>query len=248
VEVLYTDYHILCKSFYQIFYTSAYARVYIITPMLILPSMLSLLLQQIMILSDRTIKEKIKNGNIKIEPFNIDDVQPASYDLHLGNSILIFDEQKHQVIDVKEPVMDKMKRIEVKDGDPYVVMPGSFLLANIKEITGVDNKHVGRLEGKSSLGRLGLIVHATAGFLDPGNELRMTLEIANLSPLPIKIYAGMKIAQMAFEELDKEVENPYGSKKLGSKYYGNMEVMPSSMYLNFQKTDFKKPKKPIQKR
>lgn len=197
----------------------------------------------IMILSDKTIKAKIKSKEIKIDPFNEEDVQPTSYDLHLGNSILIFDEQKHQVIDVKEPVNDKMKRIELKDGDPYVLMPGAFILANVKEITGVDKKHVGRLEGKSSIGRLGLIIHATAGFLDPGNELRMTLEMANLSPLPIKIYAGMKIAQIAFEEVDKAVENPYGSKKLGSKYYKNMDVMPSSMHLNFQKTDFKKPKK-----
>lgn len=190
-----------------------------------------------MILSDRTIKKRLKDGNIKIDPFNPEDLQPASYDLHLGNSILVFDEQKHQLIDVKEPVADKMRRIDLEDDAPYIVMPGYFLLANIKEITGVDNKHVGRLEGKSSLGRLGLIIHATAGFLDPGNELRMTLEIANLSPLPIKIYAGMKIAQIAFEEMDQEVEKPYGAKGLGSKYYGNMEVKPSSMYENFNKKD-----------
>lgn len=188
-----------------------------------------------MILSDKTIKERLNKGNITIDPFNPDDLQPASYDLHLGNSILVFDEQKHQLIDVKEPVADKMRRIDLQDDAPYIVMPGAFLLANIKEITGVDNKHVGRLEGKSSLGRLGLIIHATAGFLDPGNVLRMTLEIANLSPLPIKIYAGMKIAQIAFEEMDQEVEKPYGAKGLGSKYYKNMEVKPSSMYENFKK-------------
>lgn len=187
-----------------------------------------------MILSDKTIIKKIKSGEIVITPFDRECLQPASYDLHLGNSILMFDEQKHQVIDVKKPVADQMKKVELNDGESFILMPGNFLLANVKEITGVDSKHVGRLEGKSSLGRLGLIIHATAGFLDPGNELRMTLEMANLSPLPIRIYSGMKIAQIAFEMLDTEVERPYGSKKLESKYYKNMDVMPSAMYKNFE--------------
>lgn len=98
----------------------------------------------------------------------------------------------------------------------------------------MDNRHVGRLEGKSSLGRLGLVIHVTAGFLDPGNKLRMTLEMVNLSGLPIRIYKGMKIAQMAFEELDQPCERPYGSKELKSKYFGDMGVEGSKMYKNFQ--------------
>lgn len=188
-----------------------------------------------MILSDGSILDAIKEKRIKIEPFIPDCLQPASYDLHLGSSILVFDEQKHQVIDVKQPVDDRMKKIELKKDGQYVLMPGAFILANVQEITGVDAQHVGRLEGKSSLGRLGLIIHATAGFLDPGNELRMTLEMANLSPLPIKIYEGMKIAQIAFEKLDKPVLKPYGTKGLGSKYYKNTTVMPSFMHKNFAK-------------
>ena len=186
-----------------------------------------------MILSDRSIKEKLRNGEISIEPFSEEFVQPASYDLHLDKNILVFDTDNHDLIDVKKPVDDLMIKLEIDDIDGYTLKPGEFVLANVKEITGVDSKHVGRLEGKSSLARMGLIIHATAGFLDPGNKLRLTLEIANLSPLPIKIYEGMKIAQLAFEELDGECERPYGSTGLNSKYKGDMTVQASRMWKNF---------------
>lgn len=186
-----------------------------------------------MILSDRSIKEKIKSGEISIEPFLHEFIQPASYDLHLDKSILVFNTEKHDMIDVKKPVEDLMLKIEIDDINGYTLKPGEFILANVVEITGVDNKHVGRLEGKSSLARMGLIIHATAGFLDPGNKLRLTLEIANLSPLPIRIYEGMKIAQLAFEQLDKDCERPYGSSGLNSKYKGDMTVQASRMWKNF---------------
>jgi len=186
-----------------------------------------------MILSDRSIKEKLKTGEISIEPFSEEFVQPASYDLHLDGVILTFNTDKHEIIDVKKPLDDLMLRIDIDDKEGYILKPGQFVLANIVEITGVDDKHVGRLEGKSSLARMGLIIHATAGFLDPGNKLRLTLEIANLSPLPIRIYSGMKIAQLAFEELDKSCERPYGSSGLNSKYKGDMTVQASKMWRNF---------------
>ncbi len=186
-----------------------------------------------MILSDKTIKERIKSGEIIITPFSEEFLQPASYDLHLGKSILVFNTDKHSLIDIKKPVEDLMVKRELKDGEEYVVNPGDFFLANIEEVTGVNGRHVGRLEGKSSLGRLGLIIHATAGFLDPGNSLKMTLEIANLSPLPIKLYCGMKIAQMAFEEIDQFVEKEYGDKSLNSKYLGDTDVKASQMFKNF---------------
>lgn len=186
-----------------------------------------------MILSDRSIKEKLSNGEISIEPFSDEFVQPASYDLHLDKTVLIFNTDKHDIIDVKKPVDDLMLKIEIDDKEGYVLKPGQFILANVTEITGVDDKHVGRLEGKSSLARMGLIIHATAGFLDPGNKLRLTLEIANLSPLPIRIYAGMKIAQLAFEELDRSCQRPYGSPGLNSKYKGDMTVQGSRMWKNF---------------
>lgn len=126
-----------------------------------------------------------------------------------------------------------MDEIIIKDGDFIVLHSKEFLLGNVREVTGVDAKHIGRLEGKSSLARLGIIVHTTAGFLDPGNKLRMTLEIVNLSPLPIKLYPGMKVAQMAFEQLDQACEKPYGHNSLNSKYVGDMEVKASQMHKNF---------------
>lgn len=186
-----------------------------------------------MILADRSIKEKLKAGEISIEPFSEEFLQPASYDLHLDKTILTFNTEKHSIIDVKKAVDDLMIKTIIDDKSGYVIKPGQLILANVVEITGVDSKHVGRLEGKSSLARIGLIIHATAGFLDPGNKLRLTLEMVNLSPLPIRIYAGMKIAQLAFEELDTNCERPYGSSGLDSKYKGDMTVQASRMWKNF---------------
>lgn len=187
-----------------------------------------------MILSDRTIKEKIKSGEIVIEPFSKEFLQPASYDLHLDENFLVFNKENISVIDVKDKPKGLMREIKVKEEEGFVIHPNEFVLANIKEITGVDDNHVGRLEGKSSLGRLGLIVHATAGFLDPGNKIRLTLELANVSPIPIRIYPNMKIAQIAFEVLDKACERPYGSKELNSKYSGDLKVKGSEMWKNFK--------------
>jgi dCTP deaminase len=187
-----------------------------------------------MILSDKTIKAKIKSGEIVIEPFSEEFLQPASYDLHLDKFFLTFNKESIGIVDVKDKPKNLMKEIEVDEQEGFIIHPNEFVLANVKEITGVDSKHVGRLEGKSSLGRLGLIVHATAGFLDPGNKLRLTLELANVSPIPIKIYPGMKIAQIAFETLDKDCERPYGSKDLNSKYLGDLRVKGSEMWRNFK--------------
>ena len=186
-----------------------------------------------MILSDKTIKAKIKSQEIVIDPFSEEFLQPASYDLHLDKFFLLFNKESVGIVDVKDKPENLMKEIEVNEKEGFIIHPGEFVLANVKEITGVDSKHVGRLEGKSSLGRLGLIVHATAGFLDPGNKLRLTLELANVSPIPIKIYPGMKIAQIAFETLDKDCERPYGSKGLNSKYLGDLKVKGSEMWRNF---------------
>jgi len=185
-----------------------------------------------MILSDKSIKEKINTGEISISPFSQDSLQPASYDLHLDKNIMYFNTNGNNIIDVKKPVDELMIRTQISDSG-FVIEPHQLVLANVIEITGVDSKHVGRLEGKSSLARIGLIIHATAGFLDPGNKLRLTLEMVNLSPLPIRIYAGMKIAQIAFEELDTPCERPYGSKSLNSKYVGDLTVQASKMWKNF---------------
>ena len=185
-----------------------------------------------MILLDKSIKEKINTGEISISPFSQDSLQPASYDLHLDKNIMYFNTNGNNIIDVKKPVDELMIRTQISDSG-FVIEPHQLVLANVIEITGVDSKHVGRLEGKSSLARIGLIIHATAGFLDPGNKLRLTLEMVNLSPLPIRIYAGMKIAQIAFEELDTPCEKPYGSKSLNSKYVGDLTVQASKIWKNF---------------
>ena len=185
-----------------------------------------------MILSDKSIKEKINTGEISISPFSQDSLQPASYDLHLDSNIMYFNTDGNNIIDVKKPVDDLIVKTQISDSG-FVIEPHQLVLANVIEITGVDSKHVGRLEGKSSLARIGLIIHATAGFLDPGNKLRLTLEMVNLSPLPIRIYAGMKIAQIAFEELDTPCEKPYGSKSLISKYVGDLTVQASKIWKNF---------------
>lgn len=185
-----------------------------------------------MILSDRGIKEALKKGEIEISPFDEKNLQPASYDLHLDNKILIFDKNKNSLIDIKQPIENLMNKIEIND-DGFILHPGEFVLANILEITGVNQRYVGRLEGKSSLARIGLLIHATAGFLDPGNSLRLTLEMANLAPLPIKLYPNMKIAQIAFESLDQDCEKPYGSDGLNNKYKGDKEVQASKMWKNF---------------
>jgi dCTP deaminase len=186
-----------------------------------------------MILSDKSIKEKIKTGEIAISPFSENSLQPASYDLHLDENIMYFNTDGNNIIDVKKPVDELMIKTQIDESNGFVIEPRQLVLANVIEITGVDSKHVGRLEGKSSLARIGLIIHATAGFLDPGNKLRLTLEMVNLSPLPIRIYAGMKIAQIAFEELDTPCEKPYGSKSLNSKYSGDLTVQASRMWENF---------------
>ncbi len=188
-----------------------------------------------MILSDKDIKKRREEGKIKIEPFDAECLQPASYDLHLDNEFRVFKPHTTEVIDTKKPVTNHMERVFIKDDESFVLHPGSFALALISEETGVDNKHVGRLEGKSSLARLGLIIHTTAGFLDPGNSLQLTLELFNASPLPIKLYPKMKVAQIAFEELSSECARPYNSKGLGSKYYGAKNIQESEYYKNFEK-------------
>jgi len=186
-----------------------------------------------MILTDNQIKEKVKSGEIFIEPFDEAGLQPASYDLHLDNEFKVYKPHTIEVIDPRKAVKDVMEDIFIKDGDYFVLHPGSFALALIREKTGVNAQHVGRLEGKSSIARLGLLIHTTAGFLDPGNNLKLTLELFNASPLPIRLYPGMKIAQIAFEAMGEMCKRPYGSEGLNSKYFGDQNVSESKMYLNF---------------
>jgi dCTP deaminase len=188
-----------------------------------------------MILSDRDIVKEIRRGEIIVKPFSPKNVQPASVDLHLDKHFLVFDTTKNFVIDPKAPAKDLMKPVEIKPNEPFILHPQEFALGLIYEETGVSDKLVGRLEGKSSLGRLGLIIHTTAGYLDPGNSLKMTLELYNAGRLPIKLYYKMPIGQMAFEYLSSPCERPYGSEGLNSKYYKDMKPVASKMHKNFQK-------------
>ena len=186
-----------------------------------------------MILSDRDIIKEVKKGGIIVKPFNRKMVQPASVDLRLDKEFMLFSVADNHVVDVKKPAKDLMTKVVISKNKPFILHPGSFALALIYEETGVSDEFVARLEGKSSLGRLGLIVHTTAGFLDPGNSLKMTLELFNAGALPIKLYYKMPIAQMAFEKLSSPCLRPYGSKDLNSKYYGDKTVKASDMHKNF---------------
>lgn len=185
-----------------------------------------------MILSDTDIKKALKDGDIKIDPFDDKYLQPASVDLHLDKHFLVFDTKDHFVIDPKKPLEDMMKEVTIDENKPFILHPGEFALGMIYETTGVSAKYVGRLEGKSSVGRIGILIHITAGFLDPGNSLKMTLELHNTANLPVLLYYKMPIAQMAFEELSSECEKPY-SKEIGSKYVGDMKPKASQMWKNF---------------
>lgn len=190
-----------------------------------------------MILSDHDIKKYLSAGKISVSPLDESRIQPASIDLRLDKTFLIFDTVNHHIIDVREPVDGLMRKVVIEGDQPFILHPGQFALGATYEEVGVGNDMVGRLEGKSSLGRLGIIIHATAGYLDPGNKLKMTLELSNIGALPVKLYYMMPIAQMSFSPLSSECENPYGSKKLDSKYYGAQEPQASQMHKNFTKKE-----------
>jgi dCTP deaminase len=187
----------------------------------------------VMILSDTTIKAQLKTGEIVIEPFKPDQLQPCSYDVRLGDEMMYFDNTTARVIDPEQDNTALMRKVKVTPKKPFVLHPGQFALAATAEVIGVSEKYVCILNGKSSLGRLGLIIHATAGFIDAGNQLRITLELFNVANLPIILRPGMKIGQVVFEELSQPSERPYGSKGLNSKYYKSMGVEPSKMHKNY---------------
>lgn len=187
-----------------------------------------------MFLSDRDIKQALQDNEIIIQDFDPDRLQPASYDVLLGNHFMLFDKHMMNVVDPREPMDQHMRQIEIPDGETFVLHPGEFALAVTKDYVGVDARHCLHVMGKSSLARLGLIIHTTAGFVDPGNELNITLELFNTNSLPVKLYPGMKIAQIAFAQLQTAAERPYGHKDLGSKYYKSTTVQGSQMWQNFK--------------
>lgn len=170
-----------------------------------------------------------------IDPFDADLVQPSSVDVRVDRKFRVFHNARHPFIDVRQPMDDLTELIEVEGDEPFILHPGEFVLGQTLERVAVPNDLVARLEGKSSLGRLGLLIHSTAGFVDSGFEGNLTLELSNVANLPITIYFGMPIGQISFMRMDGPVDRPYGSATRSSKYQGQSEPTPSSFHLNFAK-------------
>lgn len=188
-----------------------------------------------MILSDKTIREEIEAGRIEIDPLGEDCVQPSSVDLHVDRFFRVFLNHTQRVIDVKDDQENLTELIEVPEEDAFVLHPGEFVLGSTLERVALPDDLVARLEGKSSLGRLGLLIHSTAGFVDAGWDGHLTLELSNVANLPITIYPGMKIGQISFLRMTTPAEVPYGSKSVGSKYQGQRGPTPSRYFKNFEK-------------
>ena len=188
-----------------------------------------------MVLSDRSIRESLDSGHIVVDPLGEGCIQPASVDIRIDRHIRVFlAPEEYSVVDVRTNLDGITKPDEIPDPAPYVLEPGEFILANTIENVELPDDVVARLEGKSSLGRLGLMVHATAGYVDPGFKGQLTLEISNVARARISIFYRMKIGQISFLRLTTPAENPYGSGVLGSKYQGQLGPTPSRIHLDYE--------------
>ena len=187
------------------------------------------------VLSDRDVAVALKAGRIKIEPYDPVDLQPSSVDLHLDRSFRVFRNNRYPYIDVRAAQPDLTDLLSVADDESFVLHPGEFVLGQTLEWTELPDDLVARLEGKSSLGRLGLLIHSTAGYVDPGWKGKLTLELSNVAKLPIALYFGMKIGQISFLTMSSPVDRPYGSAGLGSKYQGQAEPTASAFFEDFEK-------------
>ncbi|GMQ84925.1 MAG: dCTP deaminase [Acidimicrobiia bacterium] len=187
-----------------------------------------------MIFSDRTIREAIASGRILIDPYDPSLVQPSSVDVRCDDRFLVFENHRYPHIDPKAAQADLTTAVTVSESDPFMLHPGEFVLGTTLERIGLGDDVVARLEGKSSLGRLGLLIHSTAGFIDPGFQGQVTLELSNAANLPITIYPGMKIGQISFYQMTTAAEHPYGSPQLGSKYQGQSGPTASRMHADFE--------------
>ncbi len=188
-----------------------------------------------MVLSDRSIKKALEEGRLVIEPLGEDCVQPSSVDVHVDRYFRVFRNHTERVIDVRESQEDLTELIDVGEERPMILHPGEFMLGSTMERVALADDVVGRLDGKSSLGRLGLVIHSTAGFIDAGFDGHITLELSNVANLPITLYPGMKIGQISFFEMTTPADRPYGSSGLGSKYSGQRGPTPSRYSENFKK-------------
>ncbi len=189
-----------------------------------------------MLLSDRDILSEIEAKRIVIEPYDEAMIQPSSIDFRLDRFFRVFENHRYPHIDPAADQSDLTREVEPAGDEPFILHPGEFVLGSTFEVVTLPDDLAARVEGKSSLGRLGLLTHATAGFVDPGFSGHVTLELANVATLPIKLYPGMKIGQLCFFRLSSPAEHPYGSAKYGSRYQGQRGPTPSRSYANFQRT------------
>lgn len=187
-----------------------------------------------MILSDRDLRAEIDGGRIIIEPYDASCVQPSSIDVKVSNLFRVFRNHTAAVLDVKKDLSDLTELVEVEPDGVFMLHPGEFVLGSTLERVAVPYDLVARVEGKSSLGRLGLLIHSTAGFVDAGFDGHVTLELANVANLPITLYPGMKIGQISFMKMTSPAEKPYGSGAYGSKYQGQRGPTPSRYFENFK--------------
>lgn len=186
-----------------------------------------------MMLSDRSLREALAAGRIEVEPLGENAIQPSSIDLRLAPQFRIFRNHTRAIIDVKEDLSDLTELVENGVDQPFILHPGEFVLGSTLERVKVPTDLVARIEGKSSLGRLGLLIHSTAGFVDAGWNGQLTLELSNVASLPITLYPGMKIGQMSFMQMTTEADNPYGSGEIGSKYQDQQGPIASRYNENF---------------
>jgi dCTP deaminase len=189
------------------------------------------------VLSDRTIARSLAEGRIVIDPYDAALLQPSSVDVRVDNLFRVFHNNRYPYIDVKQPQDELTELVEVDDDTPFVLHPGEFVLGSTLERIALSDDLVARLEGKSSLGRLGLLIHSTAGFIDPGWDGHVTLELSNVANLPITIYPGMKIGQISFMQMTEPAETPYGASAIGSKYKGQRGPTASRYWQNFPQED-----------
>lgn len=190
-----------------------------------------------MLLSDRDLRKEVEAGRLGIDPFDPAMVQPSSIDVRLDRFFRVFNNSQYTHIDPSKQQDELTSLVEKTGEDPFVLHPGEFVLASTFELVTLPDDLAGRLEGKSSLGRLGLLTHSTAGFIDPGFSGHITLELSNVANLPITLWPGMKIGQLCLFRLTSAAEHPYGSAEAGSRYQGQRGPTPSRAHLNFHRVD-----------
>ena len=192
-----------------------------------------------MLLSDRDIRAQINDKRVGVEPFDEAMIQPSSVDVRLDKFFRVFENHMYEVIDPSLEQPELTREIIAEDGEAFILHPGEFVLASTYEVITLPDDIAGRLEGKSSLGRLGLLTHSTAGFIDPGFSGHITLELSNVANLPVKLYPGMKIGQLCLIKLSSAAEHPYGSAQYLNRYQGQRGPTPSRSYMNFHRSTIK---------